>query len=174
MIVRELTPDDLEAVTRIYARHVLHGTATFEEVAPSAEHMRLRHEKVRKRGLPWLVAERNGAVIGYAYADLFRERSAYRFTLENSVYIDPAHHRQGAGRALLSELLARCEALGYRQMLAIIGDSGNQGSIGLHRALGFEDAGVYRSVGLKFGRWLDTVLMQKSLGAGDSGPPASS
>ena len=125
MIVRDLTPDDLEAVTRVYARHVLHGTATFEEMPPSAEEMRLRHDKVRKLGLPWLVAEVSGATIGYAYADLYRERSAYRFTVENSVYIDPAHHRQGAGRALLTELLARCEALGYRQMLAIIGDSGN-------------------------------------------------
>lgn len=173
MIVREMTPDDLECVTRIYARHVLHGTATFEEVPPSAEDMRLRHEKVRRLGLPWLVAETNGAGIGYAYADLLRERSAYRFTLENSVYIDPAHHRQGAGRALLTELLARCEAQGYRQMIAAIGDSGNKGSIGLHRALGFEDVGVYRSVGLKFGRWLDVVLMQKTLGAGNSSLPAS-
>lgn len=173
MIVRDFAPDDLEQVTRIYARHVLHGTGTFEEVAPSIEEMRLRLEKIRKLGLPWLVAEIAGAAIGYAYADQFRERSAYRFTLENSVYIDPAHHRRGAGRALLTELLARCEALPYRQMIAVIGDSGNQGSIALHRVLGFEDVGVYRSVGLKFGGWLDVVLMQRRLGEGDTTIPRS-
>lgn len=171
MIVRDAAPDDLEAITRIYARHVLHGTATFEEVAPTVEEMRLRLEKIRKLGLPWLVAEVNGAAIGYAYADRLRERSAYRFTLEDSVYVDPAHHRRGVGRALLTDLLARCEALGYRQIIAAIGDSANQGSIGVHRALGFEDAGVYRSVGMKFGRWLDVVLMQKALGEGDGSIP---
>jgi phosphinothricin acetyltransferase len=164
--IRDFTPDDLEAVTRIYARHVLHGTATFEEVAPSPEEIWQRSEKIRKLGLPWLVAEDGPAFLGYAYADRFRERSAYRFTLENSVYIDPAHHRRGAGRALLRELLTRCEALGYRQMIAVIGDSSNQASIGVHRAVGFEQLGVYRSVGFKFGRWLDVVLMQKALGEG--------
>jgi phosphinothricin acetyltransferase len=110
-------------------------------------------------------------VIGYAYADRLRDRSAYRFTLEDSVYIDPAHYRRGAGRALLGELLARCEALGYRQMIAAIGDSDNSGSIGLHRALGFEQAGIYSNVGLKFGRWLDVVLMQRGLGEGAASLP---
>jgi L-amino acid N-acyltransferase YncA len=169
--IRDFTPDDLEAVTRIYGRHVLHGTATFEEVPPSAEDMRLRTEKIRALGLPWLVATDGTAFLGYAYADRLRERSAYRFTLEDSVYIDPAYHRRGAGRALLRELIARCEARGYRQMIAAIGDSANQASIGVHRAVGFEQAGVYRSVGLKFGRWLDVVLMQRALGPGDTTLP---
>jgi L-amino acid N-acyltransferase YncA len=131
-----------------------------------------RFRKIRGFGLPWLVAEDGPSFLGYAYADRFRERSAYRFTLEDSVYIDPAFHRRGAGRALLRELLARCEALGYRQMIAVIGDSANLGSIGVHRAVGFADAGVYRNVGLKFGRWLDTVQMQKTLGAGGTTIPS--
>ena len=165
--IRDLTPDDLPAVTRIYIHHVLNGTATFEEAPPpSLDEMRTRYEKVRTLGLPWLVAEEAGAVIGFAYASLFRERSAYRYTLEDSVYIDTAQHRRGAGRALLAELLPRCEALGYRQMIAAIGDSANAGSIGLHAAMGFATAGVYRNVGLKFGRWLDVVLMQRTLGDG--------
>jgi L-amino acid N-acyltransferase YncA len=134
--IRDFTPDDLEAVTRIYGRHVLHGTATFEEVPPSAEDMRLRTEKIRALGLPWLVATDGTAFLGYAYADRLRERSAYRFTLEDSVYIDPAYHRRGAGRALLRELIARCEARGYRQMIAAIGDSANQASIGGNSAAG--------------------------------------
>jgi phosphinothricin acetyltransferase len=172
--IREFTPDDLEPVTRIYARHVLHGTATFEETPPTPDEIWRRSEKVRSLGLPWLVAEDGQAFLGYAYADRFRERSAYRFTLENSVYIDPAHHRRGAGRALLRELIARCETLGYRQMIAVIGDSANQASIGVHRAVGFEQVGVYRSAGLKFGRWLDVVLMQKALGEGNSTVPRAS
>jgi L-amino acid N-acyltransferase YncA len=171
IVIRELTPDDLEAVTRIYARHVLHGTATFEEAAPSVEDMRLRADKIRQFGLPWLVAEDRGALLGYAYADRFRDRSAYRFTVEDSVYIDPAHHRRGAGRALLRDVLARCETLGYRQMIAVIGDSANQASVGVHRAVGFEQLGIYRSVGFKFGRWLDVVLMQKALGEGANTTP---
>jgi L-amino acid N-acyltransferase YncA len=169
--IRGLTPNDLDAITRIYAHHVVNGTATFEETPPTLEEMRLRVEKVAGLGLPWLVAEAEGAIVGYAYTDRFRERSAYRFTLEDSVYIDPAHHRMGLGRALLAELLPRCEALGYRQVIAAIGDSGNAGSIGLHRAMGFQQAGIYKSVGLKFGRWLDVVLMQKTLGAGDMTTP---
>jgi phosphinothricin acetyltransferase len=170
--IRDLTPDDLEAVTRIYARHVLHGTATFEEIPPTIDDMISRYRKIRGLGLPWLVAEDGPSFLGYAYADRFRDRSAYRFTLEDSVYIDPAFHRRGAGRALLRELLARCETLGYRQMIAVIGDSANLGSIGVHRAVGFADAGVYRDVGLKFGRWLDTVLMQKTLGPGGTTIPS--
>jgi L-amino acid N-acyltransferase YncA len=169
--IRGLTPNDLDAITRIYAHHVLNGTATFEETPPTLEEMRLRVEKVAGLGLPWLVAEAEGALVGYAYADRFRERSAYRFTLEDSVYIDPAHHRMGLRRALLAELLPRCEALGHRQVIAAIGDSGNAGSIGLHRTMGFQQAGIYKSVGLKFGRWLDVVLMQKTLGPGDAATP---
>lgn len=169
--IRDLAPADLEAITRIYEHHTLHGTATFDEVPLSVEEMRQKYEKVRAQGLPWLVAEADGAVIGYAYASLFHARSAYRFTLEDSVYIDPAHHRRGAGRALLAEILARCEALGHRQMIAAIGDSDNPGSIGLHAALGFEHAGVYKQVGMKFGRWLDVVLMQRALGEGGTSIP---
>jgi phosphinothricin acetyltransferase len=169
--IRDLTPDDLPAVTRIYAHHVLNGTGTFEEVPPSLDEIRARCEKVRALGLPWIVAEDDGAVTGYAYAALFRERSAYRYTLEDSVYIDPAGHRRGTGRALLAELLPRCAALGYRQMIAAIGDSGNAGSIGLHAAMGFETVGTYRNVGVKFGRWLDVVLMQKTLGEGAATVP---
>ena len=165
--IRDFIPDDLEPITQIYAHHVLHGTATFDEIAPSIEEIGRKTHKVRAQGLPWLIAEADGVVAGYAYAAPFRERSAYRFTLENSVYVDAAHLRMGIGRTLLTELIARCEALGYRQMIAAIGDSGNHGSIRLHRALGFEDAGVYRSVGMKFGRWLDVVLMQRSLGEGN-------
>jgi len=169
--VRDFNPDDLAAVTRIYADYVLHGTATFEEVAPQSEEIARRMAKIAAQGLPWLVADAEGAVAGYAYASLFHGRSAYRFTLENSVYVDAAQHRRGVGRALLTELLARCEALGYRQMIAAIGDSGNHSSIGLHWALGFREVGVYRSVGMKFGRWLDVVLMQRSLGEGDRSLP---
>jgi L-amino acid N-acyltransferase YncA len=169
--LRDFTPDDLEPVTRIYARHVLHGTATFEEIPPTIEDMAKRAQKIRELRLPWLVAMDGTSFLGYAYADRFRERSAYRFTVENSVYIDPAFHRRGAGRALLKELIVRCETLGYRQMIAVIGDSANLASIGVHRAVGFSDAGVYKNVGLKFGRWLDTVLMQKTLGEGGSTTP---
>jgi phosphinothricin acetyltransferase len=170
--LRDLEPTDIEAVTRIYAHHVLNGTATFEETPPSLDEMRQRAQKVAGLGLPWLVAEADGAVVGYAYADRFRERSAYRFTLEDSIYIDPAYHRRGFGRALLTELVARCEGLGYRQMIAVIGDSANDGSLRLHGDVGFELCGVYKKVGLKFGRWLDVVLMQRELGEGGSNIPA--
>jgi L-amino acid N-acyltransferase YncA len=134
--------------------------------------MSRKYQKVREFGLPWLVAVEGAAVLGYAYADRFRERSAYRFTVENSIYIDPAFHRRGAGRALMRELIARCEKLGYRQMIAVIGDSANQASVGVHRAVGFVDIGVYKAVGLKFGRWLDVVLMQKTLGDGGKTVPS--
>ncbi len=170
--VRDLVLGDLPTITAIYEHHTLHGTATFDETPLSAGEMREKYEKVRAQGLPWLVAEAEGAVIGYAYAMLFHARSAFRFTLEDSVYVDAAHQRRGAGRALLAELLARCEALGYRQMIAAIGDSQNHGSIGLHRAFGFEDAGIYKSVGMKFGRWLDVVLMQRALGDGANNLPS--
>jgi L-amino acid N-acyltransferase YncA len=169
--IRDITPDDVPTVTRFYTGHVLHGTATFDEAAPSVEEMGRKVHKVGAQGLPWLIAEVDGTVAGYAYADRFRERSAYRFTLEDSVYVDPAQHRRGIGRALLTELLARSETLGYRQMIAVIGDSANHGSIGVHMALGFQHVGVYRSVGLKFGRWLDVVLMQRNLGDGARSVP---
>lgn len=169
--VRDLSPADLEAVTRIYNHHVAHGTGTFDETARSVAELAEKYETVRTAGLPWLVAEDDGGILGYAYAGLFHTRSAYRFTIEDSVYIDPAFHRRGVGRALLAELVARCEALGFRQMLAVIGDSENHGSIELHRSLGFAHRGICRSLGLKFGRWLDVVYMQRSLGEGDSAAP---
>jgi phosphinothricin acetyltransferase len=171
--VRDFAAGDLAAVTDIYGHHALHGTATFDEVALSPAEMQQKYERIRAQGLPWLVAEADSAVIGYASASLFHPRSAYRFTLEDSVYIDPAHYRHRVGRALLGALLARCEALGYRQMIAAIGDSANAGSIGLHAAFGFEHAGIYKQVGLKFGRWLDVVLMQRNLGDGGAALPDS-
>jgi phosphinothricin acetyltransferase len=134
--------------------------------------MARRREDVLGKGLPWLVAERDGRVLGYAYANQFRPRPAYRFCLEDSIYLAPQAQGQGVGKLLLAELIARCEARGARQMLAVIGDSANAGSIGVHRACGFEPAGVLKSAGWKFGRWLDVVLMQRTLGQGDSVAPA--
>jgi phosphinothricin acetyltransferase len=152
---------------------VLHGLATFEEQPPDLDEMTRRYEAVLKLGLPYLVAELDGRIQGYAYAAPYRARPAYRFTLEDSVYVDDAARGRGVGRSLLTELVARCSALGYRQMLAVIGDSANAGSIGLHAALGFRHAGQFTSVGFKFGRWVDSVVMQIQLGAGDSSLPAA-
>jgi L-amino acid N-acyltransferase YncA len=163
MIIRDATRDDLPAIQRIYAHHVLHGAGSFEEEPPSVETMMERFELVASRKLPWLVAEMDGAVAGYSYANLYRERSAYRFTLEDAVYIAPDRARSGIGHALLTEVLARSKTGGYRQMIAVIGDSENYGSIGLHRALGFRRIGTLHAVGFKFGRWLDSVIMQKDL-----------
>ena len=163
MLIRDAAPDDLPAIQRIYAHHVLHGVGSFEETPPSLETMLARFDLVKSRGLPWLVAQMDGAITGYAYADLHRDRSAYRFTLEDAVYIAPSHARRGLGRALLHEILARAQAGGFRQMIAVIGDSQNHGSIGLHAALGFRHIGTLPSVGFKFGRWLDSVIMQKAL-----------
>lgn len=175
MHVRDCEAADMAAVTAIYAGYVLSGSATFEEAPPSLSDMITRFEDVRAKGLPWLVAETggDGEIAGYAYASPYRPRSAYRFTLESSIYVSPSHFRQGVGRALMTELMQRCEALGFRQMIAAIGDSANHASIGLHSALGFERVGVYRDVGLKFGRWLDVVLMQRSLGEGNKSIPGS-
>lgn len=170
LLVRPSTPDDLAAIQAIYAHAVLHGTGTFEIDAPPLQEMARRRDEVLARGLPWLVAEADGAVLGYAYAAPFRPRPAYRFTLEDSIYLAPQAQGRGIGRLLLAELLARCQASGARQMLAVIGDSGNQASVALHRALGFHPAGTLQSVGWKFGRWLDVVLMQRALGPGDQRP----
>ncbi|HET6522565.1 MAG TPA: GNAT family N-acetyltransferase [Geminicoccaceae bacterium] len=163
--VRDATDADMEAVRRIYAHHVLHGLATFEEEPPSVEELRRRRADVLGRGLPYLVAEVDGAVVGYGYATPWRPRPAYRHTVENSVYVEAGREGRGIGRALLSALIARCEAGPWRQMVAVIGDSGNAPSIGLHRSLGFEHVGTLRRVGFKFGRWVDTVLMQRELGS---------
>jgi phosphinothricin acetyltransferase len=167
MELRPARAADVPAIRAIYAHHVRHGLATFEEVAPDAAEMARRRDEIVARGLPYLVAEAEGSVLGYAYAGPYRTRSAYRFVVEDSIYLDPGATRRGIGRALLARLIAEAEAAGARQMLAVIGDSGNAASIGLHRALGFADVGTFRSVGFKLGRWVDTVMMQRPLGDGD-------
>ena len=167
LTLRPSTDADLPAIQAIYAQAVLQGTGTFETEVPSVEEMGRRRAEVLGRQLPWLVAERGGEILGYAYANYFRPRLAYRFCVEDSIYLAPAAQGQGVGRLLLAELMARCEAAGARQMLAVIGDANNAGSIGVHRALGFQHTGVLKSAGWKFDRWLDVVLMQRPLGAGD-------
>ena len=173
LILRPSTAADLPAITRIYGHAVQHGTGTFELDAPDEAEMARRREAVLGNGLPWLVAERGESVLGYAYANHFRPRRAYRFCLEDSIYLDPAAQGQGVGRILLAEMLSQCEARGARQVLAVIGDSANAGSIGVHRSCGFEPTGVFKSAGWKFDRWLDVVLMQKALGQGSSTAPAA-
>lgn len=170
LILRPSTLADLPAITAIYAEAVLHGTGTFELDPPDEAEMARRRDDVLSKGLPWLVAQRDGQVLGYAYANPFRPRKAYRFCLEDSIYLHPDARGQGLGRLLLTELIGRCEAAGARQMLAVIGDAANAGSIGVHAALGFHHTGVLKASGWKFGRWLDVVLMQRALGAGDSQP----
>ena len=174
LLIRPSTPQDLPAITEVYRWNVLNGTGTFELEAPDMAEMERRRDDVIGKKLPWLVAERDGTVLGYAYANQFRPRPAYRFCLEDSIYLAPTATQQGIGRLLLAELLARSEAAGARQMLAVIGDSANTGSIAVHRAFGFEPVGTIRSAGWKFERWLDVVLMQKSLGHGDAHPPSDS
>lgn len=164
MLVRDALLEDLPAIAAIYAHHVRTGTGSFEEEPPEVEFMIERWRAVTNRNLPWLVAETDGILAGYAYARPYHERSAFRFTLEDAVYIAPDAARSGLGRALLSNVLARCADDGYRQMIAIIGDSENAGSIGLHESLGFRHVGTLRNVGVKFGRMLDSVLMQRELG----------
>ena len=171
LTIRPSTAADLPAITAIYAWNVLNGTGTFELEAPDVPEMTRRRDDVLGKGLPWLVAQRGEEMLGYAYANHFRPRRAYRFCLEDSVYLVPQAQGQGVGSLLLTELLARCEALGARQMLAVIGDSANLGSVGVHRKLGFEHVGVLRAAGWKFERWLDVVLMQKSLGSGNADAP---
>ncbi len=170
LLIRPSKDADIPAITAIYAHAVLHDTGTFELEAPGVDDMAQRRAAVLSRGWPWLVAERGDKVLGYAYANDFRPRRAYRFSLENSVYIHPEARAQGLGRTLLIELLARCEARGARQMLAVIGDSANTGSVALHRGLGFRDAGVFEAAGWKFDRWLDVIFMQRALGVGSSTP----
>lgn len=162
---------DMEAVARIYEAEVLHGLATFEEVAPDVAEITARWRAICAAGLPYLVARRQGSVVGYAYASAFRPRPAYRFTVESSVYVDGAARGQGVGRLLLTRLIARCEAAGWRQMVAVIGGSGNAASIGLHRAMGFDHRGVMQAVGFKHGAWVDTIVMQRALGAGSGALP---
>jgi len=171
VLIRPSREADLPAIQAIYAHAVEHGTGTFETEAPAIEEMAKRRAEVLSRQLPWLVAEVEGQVAGYAYANYFRPRLAYRFCVEDSIYLHADQKGKGLGRLLLAELIARCEQAGARQMLAVIGDSENKGSIGLHQALGFQASGTLHSAGWKFGRWLDVVLMQRTLGPGDQSQP---
>lgn len=169
--MRAARPADLAAIQSIYAHHVLHGLASFEEEPPSVEEIERRYRDVTARGLPYLVAELAGAIAGYGYCAPYRARSAYRFALEDSVYVHQDMTGRGVGRRLLEDLIRRSEDLGYRQIVAVIGDSANAASIGVHAACGFLRVGTLRSVGFKFGRWVDSVFMQRHLGPGDSTRP---
>ena len=173
MIIRAASAADAPALAAIYGHHALHGFGTFEEAAPSAEEMVARMTAVTARGLPYLIAEVDGETAGFAYAGPFRTRAAYRYTVEDSVYIAPGRIGQGVGRALLTAVIAACESLGLRQMVAMIGDAANAGSIGVHRACGFSHAGVLNGVGYKAGRWVDVVVMQRALNGGDGTAPDS-
>jgi phosphinothricin acetyltransferase len=169
--ITDATESDLPEIQAIYAHHVLNGTGTFEEVPPSLEDMRARHAAGLAAGYAWLVSRDATGILGYAYYGAFRQRSAYRHIVEDSVYVRDDVRGQGVGKALVAALLARAERDGLRQMLALIGDSDNIGSIGMHASLGFTRTGVLRAVGVKFGRWLDVVIMQRTLGLGDTDLP---
>ncbi|WP_216856189.1 GNAT family N-acetyltransferase [Acidisphaera sp. S103] len=169
--VRPSRDGDLEAIAAIYSHHVLHGSASFETDPPSMEEMARRRSDLLRHDFPYLVAEEGGVLCGYAYAGFYRPRVAYRNTVENSVYLRPDAIGRGIGKRLLMALVAACEARGFRQMVAVVGDSANIGSIRLHERCGFRRVGVLQSIGHKHGRWLDTVLFQLTLGAGDSSPP---
>lgn len=171
--IRDAIHGDIAVIQRIYAHYVLSGTATFEEVPPSPEEMAGRREAVLQAGLAYLVAEVDGRVAGYAYATAYRPRPAYRYTVEDSVYVEAGMGGRGIGSALLRELIARCEKGPWRQMIAVIGDSANAGSIALHRKQGFHEAGTLTAVGCKLGRWVDTVLMQRALNAGAATLPGA-
>jgi L-amino acid N-acyltransferase YncA len=170
--IRPTVEADLPAITEIYEHAVLHGTATFELIPPDLAEMTRRYRALIEGGYPYVVATLDGEVAGYAYAGAYRPRPAYRFAVENSIYLRPAIHRRGIGLRLLHRLIEECERRGYRQMIAVIGDSANAGSIGVHAACGFQMIGTHANVGLKFGRWLDTVMMQRPLGAGATTVPA--
>ena len=171
MNLRPAVAADIGAVQTIYAHHVMTGLGTFEEVPPTADEMAGRHAAVLARGLPWLVAEEAGQVLGYAYAGPFRPRAAYRFTVEDSVYVAEDARGRGVGKALLQAVIADCARMGLRQIVGVIGDSSNSASIGLHRACGFELKAVLPGLGWKFGRWVDVVWMQRSLGSGVTAAP---
>jgi L-amino acid N-acyltransferase YncA len=172
VILRDAEPRDLAAIAAIYGHHVRTGLASFETEAPDEAEMRGRFEAIRDKGFPYLVAEEGGEVVGYAYASLYRTRPAYRFTLEDSVYVKPGCAGRGLGGALLERLVEECERIGCRQLIAVIGDSGNVASVRVHEACGFTMTGTFRSIGFKHGRWVDTVLMQRTIGPGDTTPPA--
>src|SRR5690606_22116132 len=173
LCVRPALPQDLAAIQSVYAPAVTRGLASFEEEAPSVDEMLRRYAEVVGRGLPYFVAERGGEVVGYGYCTHYRTRSAYRYVLEDSVYVREGLGGSGIGSALLAQLIHAAEGLGYRQMIAVIGDSGNSASIRLHARFGFLRVGTLRSAGFKLGRWVDSVLMQRPLGPGDSRPPTT-
>ncbi len=170
-IIRSTHDADIEAITAIYSHHVRHGTGTFEIDPPSDADMASRRDDVRAKGLPYLVVAEGDKVLGFAYCNWFKPRPAYRFSAENSIYLAADAHGRGLGRALLAELAAQAEKAGVRKLIAVIGDSANSGSIGVHRSVGFSHVGILKSCGWKFDRWLDVVLMDKALGWGDGCPP---
>ena len=169
--IRPAAPADLAAITAIYEHAVRFGTATFELVPPDIEEMTRRYQSLMSGGFPYLVATHAARIVGYAYAGPYRPRPAYRFTVENSVYLEPSAQQRGIGTVLLRRLIAESQARGYRQMIAVIGDSANAGSIGVHTGCGFQMIGTHPNVGFKFGRWLDTVMMQLALGDGGTTLP---
>jgi phosphinothricin acetyltransferase len=169
--IRPSEDRDVPAITAIYSHHVLKGTGTFETTPPTETDMAGRRADVLSKGLPYLVAEENGRVLGFAYCQWFKPRPAYRFSAEDSIYLHPDAAGKGLGKLLLAELARQAEAVGVRKLIAVIGDSANAGSVGVHRTLGFTPVGVFKSCGWKFGKWLDIVLMEKALGEGDTTPP---
>ncbi|MDY4379098.1 N-acetyltransferase family protein [Pectobacterium brasiliense] len=171
MQIIPVSPEHIPDIQKIYAWHVVNGIATFETIPPTIEEMKERITKVQDAGTPWLVALVDGIVAGYCYLAPYRPRPAYRFTLEDSIYIDPEQLGKGIGKALLTVAINQAEASGFRQLVSVVGNSENRGSISLHRSLGFELTGTLKSVGFKHGRWVDTVIMQKTLGNGDTDFP---
>jgi L-amino acid N-acyltransferase YncA len=171
--IRPSRDQDLAAITGIYGHHVLNGTGTFETDAPSQAEMTARRADVLAKGLPYLVAEDGGKLLGYAYCQWFKPRPAYRFSAEDSIYLHPDAAGKGLGKLLLAELATQAESAGIRKLIAVIGDSANGSSVGVHRALGFTEVGVLKSCGWKFGKWLDIVIMEKPLGEADTTPPES-
>lgn len=171
-VIRDCQPGDIPAITAIYAHYVATSLATFDEIPPSSAEMAQRRDEVLEARLPFIVAmSGDGRLLGYAYAAAFRRRTGYRYTLEDSIYVEPSTTRSGVGSALLAALIERCAAAGYRQIVAVIGDTAHAASIGLHRKLGFAQIGVLPAIGFKFGRWVDVVLMQRMLGPGAAAPP---
>ena len=171
-LIRPSSDEDIAAITAIYAQHVLGGTGTFEVDPPLVSDMSARRADVLAKGLPYLVAEVGQQVAGFAYCTWFKPRPAYRFSAEDSIYLSPAAQGIGLGRSLLAELMLQAQMRGIRKLIAVIGDSANQGSIAVHRSVGFTDVGILKSCGWKFDRWLDVVLMERALGLGDESPPA--
>jgi L-amino acid N-acyltransferase YncA len=171
VVIRGAGPADIPAITRIYAHAVAHGTATFETEPPNEAEMARRLQALLAREFPYLVAEQAGSVVGYAYAGPYRDRRAYDWCVEDTVYVAPESHRLGIGRDLLTRLVTAAEARGFRQMIGVIGDSANTASVAVHAAVGFRLIGTFQAIGYKHGRWLDTVLMQRPLGRGDATPP---